>query len=158
MELIEKKIRDIFALLQDAESINVELIILNFYSLGSPWEIDMGKCLHVLDVVRKGALLHDSDYRRPHRRIWGRTRPSKRRYSIILPSASELHEAGIHFEKSKSTCLTDVSFRRGVLSLPTIVVDDAAESMFLNLVAFELLHVRAGNEVMVTYTQPSHQM
>lgn len=59
----------------------------------------------------------------------------------------ELHEAGIVFKMSKTRSLKDISFHSGILKLPLIVVDDATESMFLNLIAFERLHVGAGNEV-----------
>lgn len=59
----------------------------------------------------------------------------------------ELHEAGIVFRMSKTRSLKDISFHGGILKLPLIVVDDATESMFLNLIAFERLHVGAGNEV-----------
>ncbi|KAF5953384.1 hypothetical protein HYC85_006240 [Camellia sinensis] len=65
----------------------------------------------------------------------------------IIRSATELNEAGIRFKKSKSGSLKDISFKGGVLKLPLIVVDDATESMFLNLMAFERFHVGSGNEV-----------
>ncbi|GAU14466.1 hypothetical protein TSUD_250060 [Trifolium subterraneum] len=65
----------------------------------------------------------------------------------IIRSAVELHEAGIRFKKSKTWSLKDVSFDRGVLRLPTLVVDDTTEYMLLNLIALERLHVGAGNEV-----------
>ncbi|MCI37508.1 UPF0481 protein, partial [Trifolium medium] len=63
----------------------------------------------------------------------------------IIRSAVELHEAGIRFKKSKTWSLKDVSFDRGVLRLPTLVVDDTTEYMLLNLIALERLHVGAGN-------------
>ncbi|KAF5200825.1 hypothetical protein FRX31_009588, partial [Thalictrum thalictroides] len=46
-----------------------------------------------------------------------------------------------------STSITDISFNGGELKLPSIIVDDTTESAFLNLVAFERVHVGAGNEV-----------
>ncbi|KAJ1386384.1 hypothetical protein SESBI_40819 [Sesbania bispinosa] len=65
----------------------------------------------------------------------------------IIRSARELHEVGVRFKKSKTQSLRDVSFDCGVLRLPTIIVDDTTEYMLLNLIAFECLHVGAGNEV-----------
>jgi Plant protein of unknown function len=59
----------------------------------------------------------------------------------------ELYEAGIRFKQSRTTSLHDIHFKGGALSLPVIVVDDATEYVFLNLMAFERLHVGAGNEV-----------
>ncbi|CAN1842390.1 UPF0481 protein At3g47200 [Linum perenne] len=49
--------------------------------------------------------------------------------------------------RSITGSLKDISFRRGVLRLPVIVVDDTTESIFLNLIAYERFHVGAGNEV-----------
>ncbi|KAL4379413.1 hypothetical protein GQ457_02G018230 [Hibiscus cannabinus] len=67
--------------------------------------------------------------------------------TIIIRSAKELNEARIRFKKSKSVSLKDIEFRGGILRLPVIIVDDATESMFLNLIAFERFHIGAGNEV-----------
>ncbi|KAK7300371.1 hypothetical protein RJT34_11215 [Clitoria ternatea] len=62
-------------------------------------------------------------------------------------SVRELHEAGIRFSKSNTDNLKDVTFDDGVLKLPHIQVDDSTRYIFLNLLAFERLHVGAGNEV-----------
>ncbi|CAL4980651.1 unnamed protein product [Urochloa decumbens] len=43
--------------------------------------------------------------------------------------------------------LHDVRFRHGVLSIPSLTVDDSTEYMFANTMAFERLHVGAGNDV-----------
>ncbi|KAI3665838.1 hypothetical protein L6452_44473 [Arctium lappa] len=66
---------------------------------------------------------------------------------MMNSSATELYEAGIRFKKTKSRSLKGISFHGGVLKLPPVMVDDATESLFLNLVAFERLHAGAGNEV-----------
>ncbi|KDP23229.1 hypothetical protein JCGZ_23062 [Jatropha curcas] len=105
----------------------------------------LGKCLHALDVYRKSLLQRHigmNDKRRSRSR-------SRRRNGgdNIIRSATELNEAGIRFKKSKTRSLKDISFRGGVLRLPVIVVDDATESSFLNLIAFERFHVGAGNEI-----------
>ncbi|KAL3502057.1 hypothetical protein ACH5RR_036506 [Cinchona calisaya] len=65
----------------------------------------------------------------------------------IVRSATELNEAGIKIEKSTTKCLKDITFDRGILKLPPIVVDDVTGTTFLNLIAFERFHVGAGNEV-----------
>lgn len=99
-----------------------------------------GLGLHPLDVFRR-SLLH----------LGPSTRSSagspEEGSSEVIRSAVELYEAGIRFQPSKSNSLRDIRFHRGVLSLPVIVVDDSTEYMFLNLMAFERLHVAAGNEV-----------
>lgn len=64
-----------------------------------------------------------------------------------MRSATELYEAGIRFKKTKTRSLKGITFQSGVLKLPAVMVDDATESLFLNLIAFERLHVGAGNEV-----------
>ncbi|XP_058092806.1 UPF0481 protein At3g47200-like [Magnolia sinica] len=112
---------------------------------------NMGLGLHVLDVVRK-SMLHI-----PHPRPSSSTTPvpfpslpsfpAHPSTGEIIQSAWELYEAGIRFKKSKTQSLKDIKFRHGILRLPVIVVDDTTGSTFLNLMAFERLHVGAGNEV-----------
>lgn len=68
---------------------------------------------------------------------------------VHMPSAAELRDAGIRFtviSTGKGFAGT-VSFERGVLHVPKILLHDNAERMFLNLMAFEKLHPGAGNEV-----------
>ncbi|KAF9619579.1 hypothetical protein IFM89_007406 [Coptis chinensis] len=118
-------------------------MILKFCSPNQEFHT-MGPCLHVLDVYRK-SLLQDPHKKSRHRK----KSPSLVHESTgdIIRSAVELHEAGIRFKTSKTTSLRDISFRGGILSLPMIVVDDTTESTFLNLMAFERVHVGVGNDV-----------
>ncbi|CAN1842393.1 UPF0481 protein At3g47200 [Linum perenne] len=105
----------------------------------------LGKCKHVVDAYRK-SLLHQDEFRL--KRVGPRRRPPRyRAEDDIVRSATELNEAGIQFKRSITGSLKDISFRRGVLRLPVIVVDDTTESIFLNLIAYERFHVGAGNEV-----------
>ncbi|KAM7264582.1 hypothetical protein ACFE04_002265 [Oxalis oulophora] len=118
-------------------------LILKFCSPSTRASSHIGKCLHVLDVYHK-SLLEVPKKKKRHRR-----HPvvvDEDAGDIIWP-ASELNEAGIRFKRSKTTSLKDISFHGGDLRLPVIVVDDATESTFLNLMAFERSHVGAGNEV-----------
>ncbi|KAF2311893.1 hypothetical protein GH714_027193 [Hevea brasiliensis] len=120
----------------------VSKLILMFCFPDAPVS-SLGKCLHSLDVYRKSLLQKHGGGKR-------RSRLRSRRHKSgdnIIRSAAELNEAGIRFKKSKTRSLKDISFRGGVLRLPVIVVDDATESIFLNLIAFERFHVGAGNEV-----------
>ncbi|KAK1416332.1 hypothetical protein QVD17_32121 [Tagetes erecta] len=105
----------------------------------------MGRCLHPLDGYRKSLL-----WENPHHKK--KTVTKSHRLAIedgdeIVRSATELYEAGIRFKKSKTRSLKGISFQGGVLKLPPVMVDDATESLFLNLIAFERLHVGTGNEV-----------
>ncbi|KAI3412364.1 Glycerophosphodiester phosphodiesterase [Psidium guajava] len=119
----------------------VNKLILKFCSTGARIA-KLGKCLHVLDVFRKSMLTEPKKKVRHEHVKMGHDGSEE-----IIRSATELDEAGIRFKKSKTDSLKDISFSKGVLRLPMIVVDDTTESMFLNLIAFERFHVGAGNEV-----------
>ncbi|XP_062183253.1 UPF0481 protein At3g47200-like [Phragmites australis] len=97
----------------------------------------VGLGLHPLDVYRRSML---GTYQ---------TRPgwNNEPETDIIRSAVELYEAGIRFKKSNSDSLHDIRFRHGVLSMPAVSVDDSTEYMLLNMMAFERLHVGAGNDV-----------
>lgn len=103
-------------------------------------------CLHILDIFRKSLLLEEPRGRKQQR---GKSEVKQQHQGgdDIIRSATELNEAGIRIKRSKSRSLKDISFQGGVLKLPLIVVDDALESLYLNLIAFERFHVGAGNEV-----------
>ncbi|KAK3409565.1 hypothetical protein EUGRSUZ_J01673 [Eucalyptus grandis] len=92
------------------------------------------KCLRVLDVFRKSMLMEPE-------------KKDKARSKEIIRSATELRKHGIRFKKNQTNSLNDISYASGVLWLPMISVDEDTESMFLNLIAFELSHVNAGKEV-----------
>ncbi|KAL6003621.1 hypothetical protein ACLOJK_023854 [Asimina triloba] len=98
--------------------------------------------LHVLDVVRKSMI---KDMKGGRGRLGG-----SNSNDVIWP-ATQLEEAGIQFRKSDGTSLKDIAFQEGLLratlSLPQLLVDDATESKFLNLMAFEHLHTGSGKEV-----------
>ncbi|KAF2911161.1 hypothetical protein DAI22_11g157100 [Oryza sativa Japonica Group] len=90
--------------------------------------------LHPLDVLQKSV----------------RGSPNVRRSTggSPMPSAAELREAGIRFKVSTGSGFAGtVSFERGVLRVPKILLYGGASSMFLNLMAFEKLHPGVGNEV-----------
>ncbi|KAG2706335.1 hypothetical protein I3760_05G099300 [Carya illinoinensis] len=105
---------------------------------------EMGNCLHVLDVYRKILLQQKGNHKKQEGRPLGKDKSSG---DEIIRSATELNEAGIQFKVNKKGSLKDITFAGGVLRLPLIVVDDATESIFLNLIAFERFHVGAGNEI-----------
>ncbi|KAL6272732.1 hypothetical protein ACE6H2_023424 [Prunus campanulata] len=83
---------------------------------GRRWEL---KCTHLLDFLRN-EMLEDC--------------------SPSFGNAQELKAAGVHFRRSKTSSLKDVSFASqgfaGFLSLPPINED--AMSLFLNLIAYEM--------------------
>ncbi|BFG37921.1 hypothetical protein CerSpe_241950 [Prunus speciosa] len=86
---------------------------------------------HLLDFLRERMLglppFHHDDYR-------------KEDNSPSFRNAQELKAAGVHFRRSKTSFLCDISFTSlgfvGFLSLPPINED--AMSLFLNLIAYEM--------------------
>ncbi|CAL4988557.1 unnamed protein product [Urochloa decumbens] len=64
----------------------------------------------------------------------------------VMPSAVELREAGIRFERCSKN-VREVSFTNGVLYMPRVIVDDETDKMYLNMMAFERLYHAAGNDV-----------
>ncbi|CAL4980646.1 unnamed protein product [Urochloa decumbens] len=101
--------------------------------------------LHALDLHRRN-MLYGYHPAPPH---WSSSRDEPGPDDIIIiRSALELYEAGIRFKKSRSKAsLHDIRFRHGVLSMPSLTVDDSTEYMLANTMAFERLHVGAGNDV-----------
>ncbi|OMO80771.1 hypothetical protein CCACVL1_12764 [Corchorus capsularis] len=128
---------------KDEEFVNK--LILKFCSPNTHI-LSMGRCLHVLDVYRK-SLIQDIPGHRSQRKPVRNRNIHYEDGDDIIRSAMELNEAGIRFKKSNTVSLKDITFHGGVLKLPVVIVDDATESMFLNLIAFERFHVGAGNEV-----------
>ncbi|KAL8533703.1 hypothetical protein ACS0TY_009919 [Phlomoides rotata] len=109
-------------------------LILKFY--GQTRSASLGRCQHILDVFRK-SMIRDVPKGRPT--IMKRLYVDKE----SLHSATEMKEAGIKFQKSSHESLKDISFEKCTLRL----LDDTSESTFLNMVAFERLHVGTSNEI-----------
>ncbi|XP_057491608.1 UPF0481 protein At3g47200-like [Actinidia eriantha] len=98
--------------------------------------------LHMLDLLRNFLVVVEF----PHFRTTRKERIYKNMIDLI-GSAMDLHEAGIRFKWSGTENVKDISFQDGVLSLPLVVVGNSIESLLLNLIAFERLHIGAGTEV-----------
>ncbi|XP_052170362.1 UPF0481 protein At3g47200-like [Diospyros lotus] len=122
----------------DADTLNKQ--ILKFHDRGD-LSSNMGKCLHILDLYRKSLLCEEATKSTEQK---GSKGPDN---ATVVRSATELNEAGIRFRRSESNSLKDISFNQGVLRLPEFVVDDATESTFLNLIAFERCHVGVGHDI-----------
>lgn len=107
-------------------------MVLRF--LGWPLHTDMDTLgLHPLELVHKS-------YRKPV--VFSDLFPWE---ADSVPCAAELSEAGIRFKESETKMSID--FRNGVLRIPMVWVYDGTEKTFLNLMAFERLHVSAGHDV-----------
>ncbi|CDO99346.1 unnamed protein product [Coffea canephora] len=56
----------------------------------------------------------------------------------FIESAGELLQSGIKFKKAEdSKSLFDITFEKGLLKIPPLVVEDHTESVFRNLIAYE---------------------
>ncbi|KAK1661993.1 hypothetical protein QYE76_050152 [Lolium multiflorum] len=120
----------------------INSMVLRFLSQCSPTPpTEGGLCLHPLDALRRSMLF------RPYHVAYRNRNHKDAQKSDIIGSARELYEAGIHFKKSNTNCLDDISFVHGVLSLPQVSMHDSIEVMLLNMMAFERLHVGAGHGV-----------
>lgn len=127
------------AIANDGKEDDVNELIGKFHFLHETKKFTgLGRRLHVMDVFREGLLMEPKKAQHAGTNVETET---------IIRSATELNEAGIKFKKSKTKSLKDISFAEGVLKLPVIKVDDTTESMFLNIMTFERLHINAGNEV-----------
>ncbi|CAL4992486.1 unnamed protein product [Urochloa decumbens] len=118
----------------------INMMVLRFMSPSSSLpETSRGLGLHPLDVRRRSMVYGQFQESR-----WDVGYVPERN---IIRSAVELREVGIRFQKSNSDILDDIKFWHGVLHIPPVVADNSTEYMFLNMMAFERLHVGAGSDV-----------
>lgn len=59
----------------------------------------------------------------------------------IIPSVTALKDAGVRFKHTNTLPFWDIKFKKGVLEIPQIMIYEASESIFLNLMAFELQRI-----------------
>jgi len=116
-----------------------------FFHLLSPQNKSLGKFMHLLDMFRKYVILPPTHVKKMPNEVM--VTSQFRDISVGYRSAVELDEAGISFQKSRTRKFGDVSFNRGVLRLPVMVLDETTEYMFHNLTAFERLNIEVGKEV-----------
>ncbi|KAI5678139.1 hypothetical protein M9H77_09089 [Catharanthus roseus] len=127
-------------------------LILKFFFPTEAHSKAPSNCLHALDMYRKALLQPKAKTQHLHHHHHPPQNdilppPIPKGHDDVIPSATELTEAGIIIKRSKTASLKDITFSRGVLKLPPIILDDITKPLFLNLVAFERFHVGAGNEV-----------
>ncbi|KAJ6288705.1 hypothetical protein OIU76_024648 [Salix suchowensis] len=119
--------------------------------------------LHCLDVFRKSLLrpgpkprsvqggLHCLHvFRKSLLRLWPKRRSVQETETENYHSihcVTELREAGIKFRKRKTDRFWDVKFKKGILRVPSLLIDDGTKSLFLNLIALEQCHIGCGNKI-----------
>ncbi|XP_028075100.1 UPF0481 protein At3g47200-like [Camellia sinensis] len=60
----------------------------------------------------------------------------------FIPSATELHEAGVKFKVSSSKSLFDIKFSGNVLEIPQKKINDSTERLLRNIIAYEQCHCK----------------
>ncbi|EOY08135.1 Protein of unknown function DUF247 [Theobroma cacao] len=88
------------------------------------------KCHHLLDLVRASFIPSDEDHEQ--REVSAPT--------LMIHSVSKLRRAGIKLNPRKADSFLVIKFRRGVIEMPPITIDDFMSSLLLNCVAFEQCH------------------
>ncbi|KAF8378116.1 hypothetical protein HHK36_029453 [Tetracentron sinense] len=81
--------------------------------------------MHLLDLVRTSLLspVADND---PDHTVWE-----------VIPSVTDLLQSGVKFKVGNPQDILNVKFNKGVLEIPPIFLQENAESIFRNLIAFE---------------------
>ncbi|XVE96489.1 hypothetical protein REPUB_Repub02eG0226400 [Reevesia pubescens] len=85
---------------------------------------------HLLDLVRASFIPSDQD--REPCNVCAPTR--------MIHPVSKLRRAGIKLNPGKADSFLVIKFRRGVIEMPPITIDDFMSSLLLNCVAFEQCH------------------
>jgi hypothetical protein len=99
-----------------------------FLSFLPPLTVDSNQDIkHILDLLRKGLVSSIGEDQKES------TSTEKH-----IPSATYLIEAGIEFRRSgTSKSILDIKFADGVLEIPSLLIQDTTETLFLNLISYE---------------------
>ncbi|XP_054807755.1 UPF0481 protein At3g47200-like [Prosopis cineraria] len=62
--------------------------------------------------------------------------------SLTIPTATQLHQAGVKFKVKQSRDLFDIQFKDGILEIPRLRINDAMENFLRNLIAYENYHLK----------------
>ncbi|KAK7854210.1 upf0481 protein [Quercus suber] len=80
---------------------------------------------HILDVFRKW-LVSPTEEERGHLD-----------WTLLMPSATSLVEAGVKIKRRESKSILDMKFNNGVLEIPGLYIHEITETFFRNLICFE---------------------
>ncbi|KAK1315796.1 hypothetical protein QJS10_CPA05g00250 [Acorus calamus] len=61
-----------------------------------------------------------------------------------MRTATEIQEAGVKLVGKSNCSIKDVSFKNGVLQIPTLFIDDSTTPHLRNLIAFEQCYPETG--------------
>ncbi|KAF7848635.1 hypothetical protein BT93_L1782 [Corymbia citriodora subsp. variegata] len=93
-------------------------------------------------LVFRLSLLGSGPKPEPREQNWRSKTPQQ-----LIPSVTELREAGIRFTKSETDGLWNIKFQGGTLWIPQLLIHDGTRSFFLNLMAFEQSHKDCSNDI-----------
>ncbi|CAO2839385.1 unnamed protein product [Amaranthus hypochondriacus] len=88
---------------------------------------------HLLDLLRSSFITQELDPKDP-------SNQDKAPSGHVVPSVSKLRQAGIHLRPGKSESFLAIKFKRGVIEMPRITMDDFLSSLLANCVAYEQCH------------------
>ncbi|CAH2064515.1 unnamed protein product [Thlaspi arvense] len=103
--------------------------------------------LHCLDVFRRSLLLPKLEPMLSGKSWHWHSCAADRSLQQMIPSATDLRDAGFPFRIRKADRFWDIKFKNGYLELPTLVIHDGTKSLFLNLIAFEQCNIDSSNNI-----------
>ncbi|CAH2064527.1 unnamed protein product [Thlaspi arvense] len=107
---------------------------------------DLGE-LHCLDVFRRSLLFPRPEPKTSGKKMkWG-SRVADKRLQQIVPTVTELRDAGFQFKRRKTDRFWDIKFNNGYLEIPSLHIHESTKSLFLNLIAFEQCHTDSSNDI-----------
>jgi Plant protein of unknown function len=111
---------------------NLENLAMKFFELSSPPSNNQqnDEISHLLHLFYRGFIMKPIS-------LNVLTHETLQIISSTLPSATDLKELGVNFEKSSDANFLLVEFKNGTLKLPPVGFDETLKCIFANLVAFE---------------------
>lgn len=92
-------------------------------------KVGQSEILHFLDFALKCHLPQEM----PHK---------SKLQSLAMPTATQLHQAGVKFRVKQSRELFDIQFKDGILEIPRLRINEAIENFLRNLIAYEHYHLK----------------
>ncbi|XP_071690666.1 UPF0481 protein At3g47200-like [Rutidosis leptorrhynchoides] len=127
----------LFELTKTEASPTLATLALNFFNLATQRPDHVlekyahVEAKHLLDLLRSTFLPHELE--KP-------IKPDNRPPPHVIHSISKLRRAGIKLKTWEAESFLVVDFKRGVIHMPTISIDDFMSAFLLNTVAFEQCH------------------
>ncbi|CAA0385435.1 unnamed protein product [Arabidopsis thaliana] len=97
--------------------------------------------LHCLDVFHRSLLFPRSSGKANYSRV------ADKHLQRVIPTVTELRDAGFKFKLNKTDRFWDIKFSNGYLEIPGLLIHDGTKSLFLNLIAFEQCHIESSNDI-----------